>query len=266
MKNKIIYIIVLVLVLLQLYFLKPNKEKINKEPVVTTSVCVTTVSKVTENIVTTISTTDITTDISTLTNEITTVTEPVVEKLTVTTETETEPAVIVVEEPEIVYLVYKPSTHYVHVSNCKYMNSECYEITDTYDIEARLCDECNPDIEIINEYTEPVSSGNTIYVSDYDFALLCEIVEYEAGSDWISTYDKARVANGVMNRVRDSRYPDSVYGVLTQPYQFSGYYVGCKTARQGSIDAVNYYLSHPDEFGNGNSWYGDGYNNYFYYA
>ena len=52
--------------------------------------------------------------------------------------------------------IFKPDTHYVHTKDCYW--TECgttEEITNTEDIEARLCDECCPDIEIINLYEEP---------------------------------------------------------------------------------------------------------------
>lgn len=58
------------------------------------------------------------------------------------------------------YIVYKPSTHYVHRSNCHWVDNSCYEITNTNDIEARKCTECNPDIEIVNEYKPPVTASS----------------------------------------------------------------------------------------------------------
>lgn len=174
------------------------------------------------------------------------------------------------------YVVYKPSTKYVHRSICRWNKDDAEIIYDTNGIVARLCSECNPDIEIVNYYIEPQIetiqevqykdySTNSICLSDYDVELLRQIVQHEAGSSWISTYDKARVAAGVMNRVNDSRFPNSIYDVLTQPNQFSGFWPDCTSYSQGAIDAVDYYLNHSSEFGNENSWYGDGTQNYFYY-
>jgi hypothetical protein len=34
---------------------------------------------------------------------------------------------------------------------------------------------------------------------------------------------------------------------------------------QKSYEAVDYYLTHSYEFDNSNSWWGDSYQNYFYY-
>lgn len=176
-----------------------------------------------------------------------------------------------IEEEE--YIVYKPSTHYIHRSTCHWVNDECYEITDTNDIEARKCRECNPDIEIVNQYIEIVTVTTTptaatdspTSVDNYSRQLLAEITWHEAGSSWISIYNKACIVAGVMNRVRDSRFPNTVYGVLTARGQFSGYWPGCCTPTQACYDAVDYYFAHTSEFGNFNSWYGDGKQNHFYY-
>ena len=244
------------------------------KPSITTSITTTVETTVTAA---TETTTSVTTSTEVTTSEI--ITEIAIETVTESSKLEepvTEPQEVIVEtestiqeivapvviEPE--YIVYKPSTHYIHRNSCYWAKTgDLICIENTEGIEARKCTECNPEMDIINEYVEPEPEIVTLSISDYDFTLLCEIVEHEAGSDRIGTWDKACVAAGVMNRVKDSRFPDTVYGVLTQPKQFEGYYPGCTSYRQGAIDAVNYYLSHPDEFGTINSWYGDGYRNYF---
>lgn len=183
--------------------------------------------------------------------------EPIEEEIPTEAE-QTKTTEPVIEEPT--YVVYKPSTHYIHTNKCRWYSPECYEIKDTGGIEARKCSECNPDMEIINEYVP-----ETPTVADYDRQLLAEIVWHEAGSSYIGIYSKAKVAAGVMNRVYDSRFPGTVYGVLTQPGQFSGYWPGCCGATQDCYDAVDYYFSHTSEFNSDNSWWGDGYQNHFYY-
>lgn len=102
-------------------------------------------------------------------------------------------------------------------------------------------------------------------IDDYSYQLLAEIVWHEAGSDWISLYDKAHIAAAVMNRVYDERFPNTVYDVLTQPGQCEGYWPGCCVPTQECYDAVDYYLANPYNFDNSNSWFGDGNQNYFYY-
>ena len=186
-----------------------------------------------------------------------------------------------IEEP--IYFVYKPSTHYVHLSKCHWCTDECYEISSTSGLEVRLCSECNPNIPVEKEYKEPeitvtvaatkekeeketeVVASYSGSIDSYSRQLLAEIVWHEAGSDWISQYNKAKVAAGVMNRVYDSRFPDTVYGVLTQRGQFSGYWPGSCTPTQACYDAVDYYFSHQNEFNSDNSWYGNGRENIFYY-
>lgn len=159
-------------------------------------------------------------------------------------------------------IVFKPSTHYLHKATCHWVNEECYEVKDTNNIEARICTECNPDIIIQNEYVEPIP---TYSIDAYSRQLLAEIVWHEAGSNWISQYNKAKIAAGVMNRVNDDRFPSTVYGVLTQSGQFTGYWPGCCIPTQICYDAVDYYFAHTNEFNSDNSWWGDSYQNHFYY-
>lgn len=188
-------------------------------------------------------------------------TEPAItESTTAQTTAQTTAAETTTTAETTTIIVYKPSTHYVHLNTCRWYNSECYEITSTEGLETRKCSECNPDIEIINEYIP-----ETPTVADYDRQLLAEIVWHEAGSSWISQYNKAKVAAGVMNRVNDSRFPGTVYDVLTQRGQFTGYWPGCCSPTQACYDAVDYYFQHTDEFNSDNSWWGDGRQNHFYY-
>lgn len=116
---------------------------------------------------------------------------------------------------------------------------------------------------------EPVSGGSSI--SDEDFIILCNAVAHEAGCNWIDTFDKAKVVEVIMNRVNSPLYPNSIIGVLTQPYQFSGsssyVYLGDYSGyvTQSVKDAVSLYFDDPGSFNHGYfGFYGDGYRNYFY--
>jgi hypothetical protein len=114
--------------------------------------------------------------------------------------------------------------------------------------------------EVVPEPTEPyvpepavadTSTDSGLPISEYERVLLCNVVANEYGSDWVSVYDKACVVATVMNRVADSRFPSTIEGVLTQPYQFSGYWCSSSyypTVTQSCIDAVNYYFEHSSEF------------------
>ena len=112
--------------------------------------------------------------------------------------------------------------------------------------------------------SEPV----VIYpITEYERILLCNIVANEAGSDWISLYDKASVVACVINRVNSPDFPNTIEGVLTQPYQFSGYYTSSyyyPTVTDACVEAVNYYFNNPSEFGSWLYFEGDGINNYFH--
>ena len=112
-----------------------------------------------------------------------------------------------------------------------------------------------------------VEVNSTYPVTEYERILLCNIVANEAGSDWISIYDKACVVACVINRINDSRFPNSIEEVLTQPYQFSGYYASdCyyPTVTDACIQAVDYYFEHSNEFGDYLYFEGNGTNNVFH--
>lgn len=93
----------------------------------------------------------------------------------VTTQTsipETEVAIeATVEEIIEEYIVYKPSTRYLHRNSCRWNKDDAVIITDTNDIEARRCSECNPNIDIVNEYIEPEpetpSSDGLTYIKHF---------------------------------------------------------------------------------------------------
>ena len=59
--------------------------------------------------------------------------------------------------------------------------------------------------------------------TDEEIRILATTVYYEAGgtTEQLRTY----VAQVVLNRVADSRFPNTVYGVITQPGQYAGNYV-----------------------------------------
>ena len=244
----------------------------------TTDSTTTTIATITNTTTTTTATTTTATTTTATTIVITNTTTSNI--ISVTENVQTTPILEIIEEvvveptsiEEIIpYTVYKPSTHYIHRNTCRWVDSSCVEVDDTNDIECRKCTECNPDLEIIHEYIPQITittnntTNTTITTTDNDRQMLAEIVWHEAGSSWISQYNKAKIAAGVMNRVNDSRFPNTVYGVLTQPYQFSGFSVGYCTPTQECYDAVDYYFSHIDEFNSDNSWYGDGRQNHFYY-
>ena len=166
------------------------------------------------------------------------------------------------------YIVYKPSTHYVHRSTCRWVDNTCIEITSTEGYECRKCSECDPDIEIITQYVEPVPETPALPITEYERILLCNVVAREYGANYVPTAEKAKVVAVVMNRVRDPRFPNDIYSVLTQPYQFSGYVAYSSYTSKVTNDviaAVDYYFNHTNEFSSTILYfYGDGRWNHFY--
>lgn len=74
------------------------------------------------------------------------------------------------------------------------------------------------------EPTEPPVEEETTPKDPYDpVELLACVIYQEAGSDSICDDCRYRVADVVLNRVADPRYPDTIYGVLTQPSQYGNY-------------------------------------------
>ena len=241
------------------------------EPTTTTVVTttpVTTATTVTSTTTTSTSTTSLTSTstTTTLTSTSTSSVEETEPAAPVTTAEVTEAAPTQAETPRE-YIVYKPSTHYIHKSTCHWVDSTCYEITDTNDIECRKCSECNPDLEIVNPY---VSNATAPVVSDYDYTLLCKIVASEYGG-MSDTYERAKIVASVMNMVNDSRWPGSVEAVLDQtcaPWGFnkySDYFCGGSIHYSAMADAVDYYFNNPDTFAGWtcNQWWGDGKYNHF---
>ena len=127
-------------------------------------------------------------------------------------------------------------------------------------------------IEPVTEWVEPepvieTETVSTAPITEYERVLLCNIVANEAGSDWISIYDKASVVACVMNRVNNPSFPNTIEGVLTQPYQFSGYYASgsyYSTVTDACVQAVDYYFNNPQEFGSWLYFEGNGINNTFH--
>ena len=150
------------------------------ETVETTNSVATTTETITTQIM--IETTTSTTEITTITTEETIAVVTTEQTTTVTIETQkpttetilniTKPIVtttttipVIMEE----YVIYKPATHYIHMNTCRWAESgDVYRIENTEGIEARKCSECNPPMEIIAEYIEPVPEpGELTYVKPF---------------------------------------------------------------------------------------------------
>lgn len=248
MKNKVILVIIVILFILQCYFLGIKKEDGNdipKQALITTTTVETTVNTTISNTVTSITTVT---------------TEPVIETTVSETETEittleTEPVVEMIEEPVVNYVVYKPSTHYIHLSDCMWFNDECYEITDTYDLEARRCNVCNPDMEIVNEYVEPEpetsSNDGLTYVKHfsrgtyYSYGYECYggsgryLIDCSYGSNGI----KGSIASSYIYRNYGYNYNGERTKVYLEVYGYpsmSGWYY-CDDSDAGNSEVIDFF-------------------------
>lgn len=75
--------------------------------------------------------------------------------------------------------------------------------------------ECPSEAEIEPETTEQV-----IEVNEEDVEMLAIIIYQEAGSDYLSDDVRRMVTDVVLNRVEHEYFPDTIYEVITQPYQY----------------------------------------------
>lgn len=251
------------------------------------------VISITEEILSNAPTEIITTNIGSIVTTVP-VTTAITTTMTVETTVTTTTTKITTEKKKV--FIFKPETHYVHTKDCYW--TECgiiEEITNTEDIEARLCDECCPDIEIVNLYEEPeidytetytdyeedTDSSEDYYnedesestyaaqgsynISDWEYTLLCRIVSSEYGSDWVPVEEKAKIVASVMAMVYNPNYPDTIEEVLDvscAPWGFDKYYDYYMS--DSIYAAVDYYFTSGAYDGwTCTSWSGDGTWNYF---
>lgn len=68
---------------------------------------------------------------------------------------------------------------------------------------------------------EPMEPWERVNLEQSEFELLSSVVEAESNRDPENIEGRTMIAVCILNRVRDSRFPDTVTGVLTAPGQFS---------------------------------------------
>lgn len=79
-----------------------------------------------------------------------------------------------------------------------------------------------PAEEIVVAVEEPVEEE--IEVNPEDLEMLACVIYQEAGADYCCDDCRRRVADVVLNRVEDDRFPDNIQDVLTQKRQYGRYY------------------------------------------
>lgn len=117
--------------------------------------------------------------------------------------------------------------------------------------------------------TEPVCVSTELPITNQEFTLIANVISHEAGSAWISEYERACIVACIMDRVADSRFPNTIDGVVHQPYQMFDvpyYRIDYSGIGYEPIDnAIYAYFNGTYNCGSINSWSGDGKHNYFYY-
>lgn len=115
--------------------------------------------------------------------------------------------------------------------------------------------------------TESVEEETYLPITESERIWLCNLVGSEYGSDYVPITEKAKVVAVVMNRVHSSSYPNTVYDVLVQRDQFSGYQIYNSytyKVTDSVIQSVDYYFNHVSEFSSTILYFeGDGKWNYF---
>ena len=146
--------------------------------------------------------------------------------------------------------------------------------TEKYISEEELIDGYNEEIEnaqffsvtvedITTELEEPSDIDGDIEdipipISDYDFNLLCQVVECEThGGDMES---KSHIVNVIRNRLSRPEWGSTYSSVILEPYQFGRR----SDITQDTIDAVNYALSNPDNTYGSIAFHSGGYSNTFF--
>ena len=148
------------------------------------------------------------------------------------------------------------------------------EHTETIPAQKILADNEPGELEIKKLDTTTSAVTPIVYYTEDDVIMIAKLLTNEAGGVRSLT-QKSAVAWVVLNRVASSKYPNTIVGVITQPYQFEGWhpetepYDECiKLARDvlelwnmemnGSKEGVGRTI--PEEY---LYFTGDGVNNYF---
>ena len=240
----LIALILLIIITAIVFFNKPDvvgEDDIDIEAVATSISVITTTetTDVTTTNITTSGTTAVNTtsaDTTTETATETTVTEvPQEEQKPETNAPETEapkqedpqpePEPEPIKEPERAepteeFLVYKPSTYYIHRNTCRWNKGDAYRVDSVEGLEARLCNECNPKCEGFTEYVAPVeeapSSDGLTYVGEF------QATYYTA---WIGA------CGGSGRSLIDCSYGSEVKGSIASStlYNLYGYYRNGRT-------------------------------------
>lgn len=227
----------------------------DKTPLTTNSTVTTSVTTTTSASTTTTTSTSTTTTTSTSTTTSTTTT------LSSSTTTTTTFTTTVVEETSSEEINIEESNDDTCTAVEDEASAECVE--SAFNVES----EYEP-----GEYPDEYVFSSGYVKGSADYILLCNCLGLEYGSDTVDIYEKAKVIEVILNRVSSSLYPDTVYGVISAPYQFSGcseylyLNIYSKRVTYSVMAAVDWYLEEGWQTSNHGyvGFSGDGTWNYFH--
>lgn len=122
-------------------------------------------------------------------------------------------------------------------------------------------------IEIHFTVTEEDLEDNPIVIPDKEeVEMLACVIYQEAGGDMHCDDCRRRVADVVLNRIEDDRFPDTMYEVLTQRKQYGRYYYtgivwperADRLEEQAAVERA-YRIAYEVLMGNHSGLYGEGY-------
>lgn len=123
--------------------------------------------------------------------------------------------------------------------------------------------------EIIVEPICTESEFTELPITEQEFTLIANVISHEAGSLWITEYERSCIVAAIMNRVADSRFPSTIDAVVHQSGQMFDvpyYRIDYTGIGYEPIDnAIYAYFNGKYSYGLINSWSGDGQHNYFTY-
>ena len=158
------------------------------------------------------------------------------------------------KDADTVTVVEKDEQVVAHALTSDGWYAASYDGKDGYIMAAYLTDVA-PEAEEEKVEEAPKTNSGVISYTDAEFEMLCYVLQNEVGN--CSEQSKIAVANVVINRVKSGLFPNSIYGVLTAPGQFTAvynYYNGYNPPSQNTRDCALRALQGEDN-SNGATYY-----------
>ena len=124
----------------------------------------------------------------------------------------------------------------------------CTVVTGAWHVDSLKSNKNNVEETVVTPENETTEETEVVVpvqkYTDEELDLLSRVVFSEAGSDWLSDRHQRAIASVVLNRVSDSRFPNSIRGVVYQGGQYACVGNGMikLTPNQRAIDNARYVL------------------------